>query len=179
MDRGSGWLRLCRFLRQQPGLEKLVVDQVSPECGVRETATIQGKATVTVEDYQSGRVWDDAVCHSFYPIDLHTSSGTGLQKVLLADGVVPTVPRGALLPAGSHDLIVAGRCISSDRLANSALRVQATCMATGQAAGAMAALSASKGLDPDELPMAEVHALLRDHGAIVPGDSPLAVEKSS
>ncbi len=164
-------LRLYRFLRRQPGLEELVIDQVSPECGVRETATIQGKATVTVEDYQSGRVWDDAVCHSFYPIDLHESSGTGLHKVMLAEGVVPTVPRGALLPAGSRNFIVAGRCISSDRLANSALRVQATCMATGQAAGAMAALSARGHLDPEALPMGEVHALLRQHGAIVPGDS--------
>ena len=46
-------------------------------------------------------------------------------------------------------------------------------MATGQAAGAMAALSASTGVDPAELPMADVYALLREHGAIVPGDTPV------
>jgi len=171
-------LRLYRFLRQQPGLEELTIEEVSPECGVRETATIRGKRMVTVEDYQSGRVWDDAVCYSFYPIDLHTSAGGGLQKEPLAEGVVPTVPRGALLPAVSHNFLVAGRCIASDRLANSALRVQATCMATGQAAGAMAALSASTGVDPEELPIADVHALLREHGAIVPGDNPIFAEPS-
>ena len=166
-------LRLYRFLRQQDGLKNLVIEQISPECGVRETATIRGKRTVTVEDYQSGRIWDDAVCYSFYPIDLHKSSGGGLQMEPLADGVVPTLPRGALLPAGSSNFLVAGRCIASDRLANSALRVQATCMATGQAAGAMAALSASTGVDPAELPMADVYALLREHGAIVPEDTPV------
>ena len=123
---------------------------------------------MTVEDYQSGRVWDDAVCYSFYPIDLHKSTGGGLQMEPLAEGVVPTLPRGALLPAGSNNFLVAGRCIASDRLANSALRVQATCMATGQAAGAMAALSALTGIDPEALSLAEVHALLRQHGAIVP-----------
>ena len=165
-------LRLYRFLRQQPGLEELIIEHVSTECGVRETATIRGKSTVTVEDYQSGHIWEDAVCHSFYPIDLHISSGTGLDMVKLAEGVVPTVPRGALLPAEGQNFIVAGRCISSDRLANSALRVQATCMATGQAAGAMAALSATRGLDPGRLPLSEVHSLLREHGAIVPGDGP-------
>lgn len=26
-------------------------------------------------DYQSGRIWDDSVCHSFYPIDLHVIAG--------------------------------------------------------------------------------------------------------
>lgn len=171
-------LRLYRFLRQQPGLENLVIEQVSPECGVRETATIQGKATVTVEDYQSGRLWEDAVCHSFYPIDLHISSGTGLEMKPLAEGVVPTIPRAALLPAGSQGFIVAGRCISSDRLANSALRVQATSMATGQAAGAMASLSVASGLEVEELSMSDVRALLREHGAIVPGDSSYSAEPS-
>jgi hypothetical protein len=171
-------LRLYRFLRQQSGLEKLIIDHVSAECGVRETATIRGQSTVTAEDYQSGRMWEDAVCHSFYPIDLHISSGAGLDMVKLAEGVVPTVPRGALLPAGGQNFIVAGRCISSDRLANSALRVQATCMATGQVAGAMAALSATRGLDPEGLPLSEVHSLLREHGAIVPGDGPPLLDEA-
>lgn len=161
-------LRLYCFLRRQPGLENLVIEQVSPECGVRETATIRGMATVLEEDYRSGRRWDDAVCYSFYPIDLHQSSGGGLRKEMLAEGVVPSVPRGALLPAGSCNLIVAGRCVSSDRLANSALRVQASCMAMGQVAGAMAVLSAQTGLAPEKVPMNDLHQLLRKHGAIVP-----------
>ena len=165
-------LRLYRFLRTQPGLEKLTIEHVSPECGVRESATIRGKVTVTVEDYQGGRVWEDAVCNSFYPIDLHRSSGAGLQCEPLAEGVVPTVPRRALLPAGSNNFLVAGRCIASDRLANSALRVQATCMATGQAAGAMAALSASTRVDPEMLPIEDVRDRLRTHGAIVPDNKP-------
>ncbi len=161
-------LRLYRFLRQQPGLENLCVESVSPECGVRETATIQGKATVTVDDYKSGRHWKDALCYAFYPIDLHRSTGNGLGKQTLDEGVVPTVPRGALLPVGSSNFLVAGRCLSSDRLANSALRVQGTCMATGQAAGAMAALAAKTGVDPEDLALADIRTLLTGHGAIVP-----------
>jgi hypothetical protein len=161
-------LRLVRFLRTQPGLENLVIEHVSPECGVRETATIQGMTTVTVDDYVSGKVWDDAVCYAFYPVDLHTSTDAGLRKEPLAEGVVPTVPRGALVPAGSENLLAAGRCLSSDRLANSALRVQATCMATGQAAGAMAALSAATSTPPDKLDLEQVRGLLQAHGAIVP-----------
>jgi hypothetical protein len=66
--------------------------------------------------------------------------------------------------------MVAGRCVSSDRLANSGLRVQAPCMAMGQAAGAAATLAAKAGTTPLEVPLKEIHTLLRDHGAIIPGD---------
>jgi len=162
-------LRMYRFLRTQPGLEQLRFDYLAAECGVRETAIIVGQGKVTVEDYCGGRRWHDAVCNSFYPIDLHTSTAGGLHVQPLKPGVVPTIPRSAMLPAGSRNLLVAGRCISSDRLANSALRVQATCMATGQAAGAMAALSARMGCAPEQLPIRKVHELLAAHGAILPG----------
>ena len=74
----------------------------------------------------------------------------------------------ASAPKGSRNLLVAGRSISSDRLANSALRVQASCMAMGQAAGAAAALAAARGVSPLEVPIAEVRELLRKHGAILP-----------
>jgi hypothetical protein len=161
-------LRLYRFLHRQPGLKALRLAHLAPECGVRETAVIRGKRTVTAEDYCSGRQWDDAVCHSFYPLDLHTSAGGGLRCEPLSEGVVPTVPRGALLPEGSRNFLVAGRCLASDRLANSALRVQATCMATGQAAGALAALAARAGIDTEAVPLAELDSVLRHHAAIVP-----------
>jgi hypothetical protein len=41
-------------------------------------------------------------------------------------------------------------------------------MATGQAAGALAALAVKRGLDPAVVPMRDLRALLRRHGAIVP-----------
>jgi len=163
-------LRMYRFLRKQPGLERFTIDAVCPEIGIRETVTIRGKQTITVEDYESGRLFEDAVCYAHYGIDEHLNDGEGIRSRPLKPGIRPTIPRSALLPLGSRFLIVAGRCLSSDREANSALRVQCPCMAMGQAAGAMAALSARSGLDPEELPMSEIRALLRAHGAIVPGD---------
>jgi hypothetical protein len=167
-------LRAYRFFRKQPGLENFTIDSVCVEAGIRETVTIHGKGTVTVEDYEAGKVYDDAVCYAFYPVDEHLNDGLGINYRPLQKPVLPTIPRGALLPADSRFLLVAGRCLASDREAHSALRVEAPCMAMGQAAGAMAALSAKMGVDPEALPMAEILALLREHGAIVPGD--VAVE---
>lgn len=163
-------LRMYRFLHRQPGLENFRIDWVCPETGIRETVTIRGKKTITVSDYESGKVFDDALCYAFYPIDEHLNDGRGINVRRLKQDVLPTIPRGALLPANSRFLLVAGRCLSSDREANSALRVECPCMAMGQAAGAMAAISAKTGLDPEELPLEDIHALLRKHGAILPGD---------
>jgi ribulose 1,5-bisphosphate synthetase/thiazole synthase len=161
-------LRMVRFLRAQPGLENLRIDYLASECGVRESVVILGETTVKVDDYVSGRAWPDSLCHAFYPVDLHMSRGQGLDCRPLAEGVAPTVPLSALTPRGSKNLLAAGRCISSDRLANSALRVQATCMATGQVAGAAAALAAKTGIDVRDLPLEEIRDLLRRYDAIVP-----------
>ncbi len=161
-------MRLLRFFRRQPGLEHCRIAECAVECGIRETVTIRGRQTVTASDYESGRCFEDAVCYAHYPIDIHRFDY--VETRALARGVRPTVPLGALLPEGSRFLLAAGRCVSSDQAANSALRVKAPCMAMGQAAGAAAALSARAALDPADLPLDRLRALLRAHGAIVPGD---------
>lgn len=155
-------LRMMRFLKPFPGFERMRLERLQPEAGVRETYRIVGEARVSVGDYTSGRVFADAIGYSFYPIDLHDERG--IRPWPLKQGTVATIPLGALIPQGARDVMVAGRCISSDRLANSALRVQASCMAMGQAAGAASAL-AVKG----SVTLAEVLKALRQHGAITPG----------
>lgn len=146
--------------------EKRRLMHLQPETGFRESYRIVGETMITVDDYTSGRVFEDAICYAFYPVDLHTRSG--VKPKPLKPGTVPTIPLRALIPKGSRNLIVAGRCVSSDRLANSGLRVQASCMAMGQAAGAAAALASINGTTPLDLPLSEIHKLLRQYGAIVP-----------
>ncbi len=139
---------------------------LQPEPGFRESYRIDGETVITVNDYRSGRFFEDAVCYAFYPVDLHTKKGVKPEP--LKPGTVPTIPLSALIPKGSRNLIVAGRCVSSDRLANSGLRVQAPCMAMGQAAACAAAIAAKEGISPGKVPLPKLHALLREHDAIVP-----------
>lgn len=146
--------------------EKKRLMHLQPETGFRESYRIEGETVVTHLDYTSGRLFDDAISYAFYPVDLHTREG--VKPAPLKPGVVPTIPLSALVPKGSRDLIVAGRCVSSDRLANSGLRVQASCMGMGQAAGVAAALAAKTGVTPLEVPLQEIRGLLREHGQIVP-----------
>jgi hypothetical protein len=159
-------LRILRFVRSLPGCEDARVLSAQPETAVRETYRIVGEYQVTHEDYTSGRVFEDAVSYSFYPIDLHDKDG--IKPKPLSPGTVATVPLRALIPKDSENLLVAGRCVGSDRLANSALRVQASSMAMGQAAGAAAAISVRSEASPGDIETAELRALLSQHGAIVP-----------
>lgn len=159
-------LRVVRFLKKEPVFALLKIERLQPETGVRETYRIIGETTVTEADYRGGRVFADAVAHSFYPIDLHVDGR--IVPDHLPEGIVPTIPRGALIPKGSKNLMVAGRCVSSDRMANSALRVQASSMAMGQAAGVTVALAAKTGATPSQVPLADIWRELARHGAIVP-----------
>jgi hypothetical protein len=167
MEARKVMLRLFRFLRRQTGLSSLRIASCAPEVGIRETVTIKGRRRITVADYESGRLWDDAVCYSFYPVDVHTAEG--LVYRVLPEGILPTIPFGALLPEKGRNVVVAGRCIAGDKEANSAYRVQSTCMATGQVAGAAAALAVKRGADVADVPLTELRAVLKSHGAIVPG----------
>ena len=162
-------LETLRFLRELPGCEKTRLISMQPETGVRETYRIDGEYQITHDDYMSGRVFDDALAYSFYPIDVHNLEGNGVHPVHLPEGTFPTVPLGALVPKKSQNLMVAGRCVSSDRLANSALRVQASCMAMGQAAGATAALAIQLETTPLDVSIKIIKKMLVENGAIVPG----------
>jgi hypothetical protein len=142
---------------------------LQPETAFRESYRILGETVVTESDYASGRVFEDAIAYAFYPVDVH--QGTEFEKLYhLKPGVVPTIPLGALIPKESRNVMVAGRSVSSDRPANGGLRVQASCMAMGQAAGATAALAAAKDTTPLKVPLKEIREMLGKHGAIVPAE---------
>jgi hypothetical protein len=159
-------LRVWRFLKRQPGFENVSFALRSSECGCRESRRIDSLQDVTAEDYRNGVRFPEMVCYSFYPLDLHDDH-CGLSVERLREGVFPTVPRGALVPREVRNLVVAGRLVGSDRLANSALRIQATCMATGQAAGALAALAAQQHKTPAEVDYALLRQTLLAQGTIL------------
>lgn len=163
-------MRLYTFLKAQPGLTNLRIESWAVETGIRETYTIEGLASITEADYVSGRMWPDAVSYSFYPVDVHRPDGDGIDIRPLRYGTFPTIPRGAMIPRENGHIAVAGRCVSGDQAANSAYRVQASCMGMGQAAGAMAALAARAGCRMQDVPVGDIKAAIRRYGAIVPGD---------
>lgn len=164
----ASMLRMYRFVKGVKGLENAKLVSMSAEVGVRETYRTVGEYVITRDDYVTGRVFDDSLCYAFYPVDMHDRK-SGVHPAHLREGVVATVPLRALVPKGARNFLVAGRCVSSDRLANSGLRVEAACMAMGQVAGEAAAFAAQRGCSPLALPLDELKRRLAASGAIVPG----------
>lgn len=159
-------MKIVCFLRKIEGLENLTVDTVANETGVRETNRVEGKHIITAQEYISGYFYPDSVCYAFYPIDLHVDRG--IEQRFHEENVVSSIPYRALIPKNSRRVLCAGRCVSSDTYANSALRVEAVCMAMGQVAGAAAAVMQRENADAADITYQELCATLRSIGAIVP-----------
>lgn len=162
------FLDVYKLLRGVGGLEGICIDFVAAETGVRESCRIVGEHIVTAEEYISGFKYDDSVCYAFYPIDLHVYNG--IEQRYHEENTLARVPYRALIPKGSHRILAVGRCISSDKYANSGLRVEAVSMATGQVAGAAAAIMSESSSAVLEVPYARLVASLESLGAIVPKD---------
>lgn len=158
--------RSLEVYRRVSGCEKIKVKAFSAECGIRETCRIVGEETMTVDRYLSGHVYDDAISYCFYAVDVHTLDGIKITH--LKPEVVPTIPYRALIPRGSSRIIVAGRTVSSDTETNSAVRVQAPCMAMGTAAGVAAALAARGDSTFMDVDYRELTRCLTELGATVP-----------
>ena len=76
-------------------------------------------------------------------MDIHLPGSDG--QILRYPEVAAYIPFRSLLPEGVSNLLVAGRPISADEDAFAGVRVQATCMETGEAAGLAAAICARQG----------------------------------
>lgn len=147
----------------------------APNVASRESRRVVCDTRVSAEDYVAGRMYDDAVCYSFYPIDLHKAEGGCLFNIFIEEGVYPTLPLSMMIPTKLSNVLVAGRCASGDRLAQSAFRVKSSCMAMGEAAGVTAALAGDG--EVRGVPVGEVRAVLRRNGCLVPPDAPQDEER--
>ena len=81
---------------------------------------------------------------------------------------MPGIPYGALAARDFDNLMMAGRNASGDRRAQSAFRVQASCMAMGQAAGTAAAMAVRQGTTAADADVQALRERLAERGAIVP-----------
>jgi hypothetical protein len=172
------------------GCERMSLAAIPATIGVRQTRQVRCAHRLTQEEVLEGVRFEDAIANGSYRVDVHSGAGEGLifryldgREVLLqADGAKqetrwraarpqsPTfyqVPYRSLLPLGTRNLLVAGRCLDADEGAFGAVRVMVNCNQTGEAAGAAAALALESGADVGSVDAAALRESLRGGGAVI------------
>ncbi|MFA6713967.1 MAG: FAD-dependent oxidoreductase [Victivallaceae bacterium] len=165
------WELLFFVRKTVKGWKNAYLIDTGSHVGVRETRRIRGKYVLTQEDISACRKFDDGIARCSNWVDLHDpevfkekSHAAYIIRTSVPEGDWYEIPYRCLLPENVENLLVAGRCVSSDRAANGSLRIMPTCMATGLAAGAAAALAVNRAVAPKVLLGKEIHNLVKTSG---------------
>ena len=78
------------------------------------------------------------------------------------------IPYRSLIPRGLDNVLVAGRCVSADRMVHGSIRVMPGCFITGQAAGSAAALAAERGSSTRDVDIKDLQRRLKQLGGYLP-----------
>ena len=144
---------------EHPELADARLVETPPLLGIRQTRFVEGEYKLTADDALTGRRFDDVVAISSCPI-IHYY---GYRRYLEHEGY--DIPYRCLVPKTIENLLVAGRCISSEQQPYESHRAMAPIMAIGQAAGAAAALCARTGAAPRQLDVSPLQQALIAQGA--------------
>ena len=139
---------LFHFLRENiDGFQHSQLLSTAMEIGVRESRMIEGEYLLTQEDLVACTKFEDGVVCGNYDIDIHNPEGSGTSHYYFKDGEYYTIPYRCLVPKGSRNLLVAGRCISSTHEAQASYRIMPICCCLGEAAGIAAAFCGNSAAD--------------------------------
>jgi len=161
------------FLRQYvPGFETCYLLTAASMIGIRETRHFVGEYTITEQDIEQARVFDDwIVTRAHFNFDVHNISGPGLDQTGRQQGFTQqqkyTIPIGCFIPQKIDGLLLAGRNISGTHLAHSNFRVMPICVNMGQGVGVLAALSVQQQREPRQIDVKAVQKILSEQGVQV------------
>ena len=146
---------------QTPELADARIVETPPLLGIRQTRFVEGEYKLTADDAIEGRRFDDVVAISSCPI-IHYYD---YRRYLEHEGY--DIPYRCLVPKKVENLLVAGRCISSEQQPYESHRSMGPIMAIGQAAGTAAALCAKCGSTPRLLDVGRLQETLIAQGAVL------------
>ena len=108
---------------------------------------------ITKEDVIEHKKFDDAICVSAFPMDIHSpdSSIMEFDDENSAENLAFEIPLRSILPSGLNNLIVTGRMIGATHEAAASLRVCPVCMALGEVAGSLASIATKEKVSVREV----------------------------
>lgn len=143
------------------------IAHIAPHIGIRESRKLVGVHVLTSEELRSCVDFPDTIALGNYDIDIHNPTGTGTYIYSFSGGQYYKIPYRSLLPKEYDNMLVAGRCLSADHEAHSAVRILPICACMGEAAGVAIALCKSRGETTHTLNNDTLRATLKEKGADV------------
>ena len=143
--------------------------------GYRESRRIEGDYFLNENDVRANRIFPDAVAYGGWQMDQHVRGGIMdfdklPSRILNFDGCY-TIPWRCYYSRDLKNVMLAGRDISTSKMAFGSSRVMGTCAVGGQAVGTAAAMAARYGCTPREIGehMDELQQRLLRDDCYIPG----------
>jgi Dehydrogenases (flavoproteins) len=163
------------------GMEHLELSSIATEICFRDSRRIKGKYKLSIEDMENNRKFDDviAVYPRFYDMlapDAEMDGDGSVEGAGYSGHIyVPIegersfqIPYSSLVPEKIENLLLGGRCISCDHVAQSGIRAISACMQTGEAAGAAAGIAIESNLAVGDIDVSKLQEVLLAQGVILP-----------
>ena len=153
--------------RHADGLENSFLMMTAAEIGVRESRMIVGDYVLTEQDCKNCVKFEDAIAACNYDIDIHNPEGTGTSHYYFPAGAYYTIPYRSLTPKNINNMLVAGRCISSDHGAQASYRIMPVVCCIGEAAGSAIGLAAGSGCSVRDINPKDLQSVLKKNRAYI------------
>ena len=140
------------------------VEQTAATSGFRECRELKALHRVTAAEFVSGERPADTIALAAHPMDRHLAGSSGQNLSFLENP--GAIPLSALISAKCPNLLAAGGLVAAEPAAFASMRVQAQCMAMGQAAGTAAAVAVRKGTPAQALDRAAIRKLCEQQGTM-------------
>ncbi|HVT92943.1 MAG TPA: FAD-dependent oxidoreductase [Bryobacteraceae bacterium] len=161
--------RYASFLKEcVPGFENSYLVETGAQVGIRQSRSIAARLRLSNQDVLEGRKHPGAATFSAWPIECHSSAGLTISYL---EGDAYDIPFETLIPAGSINLLAAGRCLCAEHEALASARVTAQCFGMGYAAGAACGLMRKENLKADALTGEMVAYWMRRNGLKTTGEA--------
>lgn len=160
------------------GVENYDLEWVGMVPGYRESRRLEGDYILNENDVRENRIFEDAVAYGGWPMDVHVPGGirdltSYGSRIYNFEGCY-TIPYRCYCSKDVENLMMAGRDISTSKMAFSSSRVMGTCAVGGQAVGTAAALAVKYGCTPKQVGEQHIHELqqkLMKNDCYIPGFS--------
>lgn len=149
------------------GFENSVIVDIADTMGIRETRHIEGEYILTGAEVADCKLHDDDIAVMATCMDTHNLEDEGGTFVPPTAGPYFGVPYPCLVAKGVDNLFVAGRSISAESMAASAIRMMPSCMAFGEAAGTAAAMAIKENIAPKNVNTDQLREKLVNQGAYI------------